>query len=85
MEYQDCGFDTRGHNILSYETLMAYPYNLLHLTQLVKIGSHWYIYCFGTTRAHIEQESEYIPWGNTVTLTKREAIFSINGIMANYM
>ena len=42
------------------------------------------VYCFGTLRAHIQQDSEYIPWENTVTLTKRDALSSIKKNMATY-
>ena len=42
------------------------------------------INCFGTTRASIQLDPDYIPWGNTVTLTNRDAISSINKIMATY-
>ena len=46
LEYQDRGFENWEHKILSYETLMAYTYNLLHPTEPVATGYnsylHWY-------------------------------------------
>ena len=56
----------------------------IHLRGSVHNGIVVLIKCLGTTRAHIQQDSEYIPWGNTVTLTKIDAIFSINKVMATY-
>ena len=43
------------------------------------------INCFGTIRSHIQRDLEYITWGNTATLTNRDALFSINKIMTTYM
>ena len=45
-DYQDRGFETWKHKIISYETLMMYQYNFLHPTQPLTIGSHPYLYCY---------------------------------------
>ena len=46
LEYQDHGFETLEHNILSYETFMDYPYKLMHTTKPVTTGYHPYLHWY---------------------------------------
>ena len=60
LEYQDHNSEIWEHNILSYGVSMVNPYNLLHPTQPVTIGScpypHWYHNShYGSYRINLKQ------------------------------
>ena len=44
LKYQDHGYENLRHKIISFETLMAHLYNLMHPIQTLMIGYYPYLY-----------------------------------------